>query len=358
MAQALRLARRGLYTTHPNPRVGCVLVRDGAVVGEGWHQRAGEPHAEVLALRQAGDKARGATAYVTLEPCAHHGRTPPCCDALIAAGVARVVSAVEDPNPQVDGGGHRRLEAAGIAVAIGCLEAEARALNCGFIKRMRAGRPWVRCKLAMSLDGRTAMASGESRWITGDDARRDVHRWRAQSSAVVTGSGTLRADDPSLTVRDVEGADTLPQPARVVLDSRLRMRATAGMLALPGRTIVLGATDAPDRPDLADAGAEVIRVAAADSGLELGAVLDTLGALEFNEVLVEAGPTLCGALVRQGLADELIFYVAPHLMGHQGRPLFALPGLEHMNQRLPLEIFETRSIGADLRLRARIAASG
>lgn len=353
MARALQLARRGLYTTDPNPRVGCVLVRDGEVVGEGWHRRAGEPHAEIHALRAAGERARGATVYVTLEPCAHHGRTPPCSEALVEAGVARVVAAMRDPNPQVAGKGLQRLEAAGIGTETGVLEAEAAALNPGFIRRMQRGRPWVRCKLAMSLDGRTAMRSGESRWITGDAARADVHRLRARSSAIVTGAGTVLADDPSLTARLPEDDGPVEQPLRVVLDTHLAMPPTARMLSLPGQTLVLTASDAGGpRAELEAAGAEVRVMPARDGQLDLEAVLDELGRREINEVLFETGAVLAGAVLRAGLIDELIVYMAPHLMGDEARGLFHLPGLSRMDQRIALEIRDIRSVGRDWRITA------
>lgn len=361
MTRAIELARRGLYTTQPNPRVGCVLVRDGAVVGEGWHRKAGEPHAERNALADAGDNARGATAYVTLEPCSHHGRTPPCADGLIEAGVARVVAAMVDPNPQVAGQGMARLAAAGIETHTGVLQADAAALNPGFIKRMTCGRPYVRCKLAMSLDGRTAMASGESQWITGAAARKDVQRLRARSDAIVTGIGTVLADDPSMNVRlsapelpGVGSDDYLRQPLRVVLDSRLRMPASAKMLSLPGDTLVLTCVeDLAHGVELASAGAEVLSLPASDGELSLPAVLDELGRRQVNEVLVEAGPVLAGAALAAGLIDELIVYLAPHIMGDAARGLFHLPGLERMADRVPLKITDIRAVGDDWRITAR-----
>jgi diaminohydroxyphosphoribosylaminopyrimidine deaminase/5-amino-6-(5-phosphoribosylamino)uracil reductase len=359
MARALRLAERGLYTTDPNPRVGCVLVRDGAVVGEGWHRRAGEPHAERLALAAAGDAARGATAYVSLEPCAHHGRTPPCADGLVEAGVGRVVAAMRDPNPLVAGQGLERLRAAGIPAEVGLLAAEAEAVNPGFFQRMRHGRPLVRCKLAMSLDGRTAMASGESQWITGDAARRDVHRLRARSSAVVTGIDTVRADDPSMNVRlepgelpGVEHSDDVRHPLRVVLDTRLRMPPRARMLELPGQTLVVcgeGASRSVEA-ELTELGAEVLRIPQLGGRLDLVELLRQLARRQVNEVLIESGPTLAGSALGAGIVDELWLYVAPHLMGDAARGLVKLPGVERMADRLALRFADLRRVGDDLRL--------
>lgn len=354
MAHALQLAAHGLYTTDPNPRVGCVLVRDGEVVGAGWHHRAGEPHAEINALREAGERARGATAYVTLEPCCHHGRTPPCSDALIAAGVARVVAAMEDPNPLVAGRGLAQLRQAGIRVEHGVLQAQAEALNPGFIMRMRDRRPFVRCKLAASLDGRTAMASGESKWITGEAARLDVQRLRARSSAVMTGIGTVLADDPSLNLR-VDFGQGLRQPLRVVVDSRLSMPETARMLGLPGRTLVMTRAREPDVvARLERAGAEVVHVPAQGDGVDLHAVLRHLVELHVNEVLLETGGTLGGAMLAAGLVDELVLYVAPHIMGNGARGLFNLPGLERMEQRIDLDILDVRAVGKDWRITATV----
>jgi len=370
MARAIRLAERGRYTTEPNPRVGCVLVRAGEVVGEGWHQRAGGPHAERLALDQAGERARGADAYVTLEPCCHHGRTTPCTDALIAAGVARVVIAMIDPNPCVSGRGVAQLRAAGIGVDEGLLETRAAALNPGFIKRMREGRPFCRVKLAASLDGRTAMASGESRWITSDAARADVQRLRARSSAIVTGSGTLLADDPSLNVRlpaetlGLGPGEAVRQPLRVVVDSRLRTPPRARMLALAGEVLIACVRADPlRRAALEAAGAEVMALspatAAAGQGqdapgrVDLVALFAELARREVNEVLVEAGPTLAGAALQAGLVDELVLYLAPHLMGDFARGLLRLPGLAEMRQRIPLELTDLRHLGPDLRLTLR-----
>lgn len=357
MARALQLAARGMDTTRPNPRVGCVIVRDGEIVGEGWHQQAGGPHAEIHALYAAGDKSRGATAYVTLEPCCHHGRTPPCSQALIDAGIARVVVAMQDPNPQVAGQGLTQLAAAGIDTQSGLLEAEAEALNPGFISRMRRGRPWVRSKLAMSLDGRTAMASGESKWITGESARADVQRWRARSCAILTGAGTVLADDPSLTVREAGFPDNL-QPLRVILDPYLSTPPSARMLGLPGHTLILTSSDeeaetAALMKGLVNAGAEVIRLECRGDALDLPAVLDFLGGRQINEVLLETGATLSGAMLEQGLIDEMLIYLAPHLMGDSARGLFHLPGLGEMSQRIQLDIIELRAVGQDWRITAK-----
>ncbi len=348
MARALRLAERGAMSTHPNPRVGCVMVRDGAVVGEGWHERAGEAHAEVHALRAAGERARGAEVFVSLEPCCHHGRTPPCTDALVAAGVAKVWVATGDPNPRVAGQGVERLRAAGIEVALGLLEAEARRINRGFISRMARGRPWLTLKLAASLDGRTAMASGESRWITGAAARADVHRLRAEAGAVLTGVGTVLADDPMLSVR---GMQAVRQPDRIVLDTRGRGPRGAQVWAAGARRFwVMGADAAPSIP------ADVQRITAAtgtDGSLDLAAVLAQLAQHEINAVLAECGSRLAGALLQQGLVDELVIYLAPSLLGHDARPFAQLPGVERLDQRLDLDWIDVRRVGADLRLTAR-----
>jgi len=358
MARALALAARGLTTTQPNPRVGCVLVRDGAVVGEGFHARAGEPHAEVEALRAAGANAKGATAFVTLEPCSHHGRTPPCSDALIKAGVAEVVAPLVDPNPKVEGNGFAALERAGVKVRRGLLAREAEALNAGFIKRMKTDRPFVRVKLGMSLDGRTALASGESRWITGPEARADVHALRARSGAIITGIGTVLADDPQLTVRDAAGTATTMQPLRVVLDSRLRTPADARLLGAPGRTLVFtAASDAHHASELTEAHAEV-RALPADRGrISLAAVLDELGKREVNEALVEAGATLSGAFLAAGLVDELVIYMAPVLLGSDARGAFVLPPMAGLEAAPRLEITDLRAVGRDWRITARPASA-
>lgn len=352
MQQALMLAGLGLYTTTPNPRVGCVIVRDGVVVGEGWHVRAGEAHAEVHALRQAGELARGATAYVTLEPCSHHGRTPPCADALLAAGVARVVAAMQDPNPQVAGRGLARLAAAGVAVASGLLEAQARELNIGFIARMTRGRPWLRIKMASSLDGRTALSDGESKWITGPAARADVQRLRARSCAMLTGIGTVLADDPQLTVRELADwpGPVERQPLRVVLDSQLRTPPTARLLAEPGVLLVTAVTDSARHRPLLDAGAEIAVQESASGRPDLTAVLASLAARHCNEVTVEAGATLAGALLRQGLADEMLLYQAPVLLGDPARGIAQLD-LTGMAQKLTPRVLERRLVGDDLRTR-------
>jgi diaminohydroxyphosphoribosylaminopyrimidine deaminase/5-amino-6-(5-phosphoribosylamino)uracil reductase len=355
MARAMRLAERGLLTTAPNPRVGCVLVNAGTVVGEGWHERAGQPHAEINALQQAGSRAAGATAYVTLEPCCHQGRTPPCTDALMAAGVTRVVAAMQDPNPQVAGQGLTALRNAGIDATAGLLAAAAEQLNAGFSMRMRQGRPWVRCKLAMSVDGRTAMASGESCWITGAAARADVHRLRGRSDAIMTGIGTVLADDPSLTVRIDGLAEDFQQPLRVILDSNLRTPAGAKLLDLPGETLIFtAAVDADNEARLTRSGIAIVTLPGQDGKLDLPAVLQHLGSLQINEVHLEAGATLCGALLQAGLVDELVIYMAPHLMGDAARGLFVLPGLEQMSERIKLSISDVRAVGDDWRITAKI----
>lgn len=351
MAHALRLAERGAFTTRPNPLVGCVLVQGEEMVGEGFHQRAGEPHAEVFALRQAGEKARSATAYVTLEPCAHSGRTGPCADALIAAGVKRVVAAMRDPFPQVDGAGFDRLRAAGITVECGLLEAQAQQLNRGFLSRLERGRPWVRIKLACSLDGRTALANGDSKWISGEASRLDVQQWRARAGAIVTGSGTVLADDPSLTVRLADDTPFAP-PLRVVLDPGLATIARGRVREGGAPTLYLHAPDAkPPRGVVVDRAAVPMR----DGRLDLDAVLRLLAARDINEVQVEAGATLCGALLLAELVDELLLYVAPILLGDQARPLFAGLGIGSMAQQLRFRTIDARAIGSDQRLQMQKA---
>jgi diaminohydroxyphosphoribosylaminopyrimidine deaminase / 5-amino-6-(5-phosphoribosylamino)uracil reductase len=359
MQRALALAARGLETTDPNPRVGCVVAQRGHIVGEGWHERAGEAHAEVAALRAAAGQTAGATVYVTLEPCSHHGRTPPCVEALTAAGVARVVYATDDPNPEVSGGGAAALRAAGIAVEAGLMDEEASELNAGFMKRMRHGRPLLRVKLAMSLDGRTALANGESRWITGEAARQDVHRWRARSSAILTGVGTVLADDPRLDVRlpPEPGAPPRRQPLRVVLDTQLRTPPGARLFEDGGAEVLLltSLTAAEDARVVAltARGARVESLPADGGGLVLTAVLDRLGELELNEVLVEAGATLAGALLRAALADELLLYVGPRLLGPAARALVTLPELHRLQEAPPFALIEMQQLGEDLRLRLR-----
>jgi diaminohydroxyphosphoribosylaminopyrimidine deaminase/5-amino-6-(5-phosphoribosylamino)uracil reductase len=351
MARALELARRGLDTTDPNPRVGCVIADGERVIAEGWHERAGGPHAEAAALAAAVGPVRGATAYVTLEPCSHHGRTPPCADALIAAGIRRVVFATRDPNPKVSGGGAAKLEAAGIAVEAGLLEAESLALNPGFFSRMTRGRPWVTVKLAASLDGGTALPGGESRWITGEAAREDVQRLRARSSAVMTGSGTVLADDPRLDVR-LPGATR--QPLRVVIDSGLRTPPAARIIAPPGRALLFCTTEDAGRAEaLRAAGAEVERVASADGRVDLAATLALLARREVNELLVECGPGLAGAFLGAGLVDELLLYVAPTLLGRGARKLADLESPATMAERLQFSIVDRRDVGGDLLLRLR-----
>ena len=346
MAQALRLAERAAYTTKPNPMVGCVIAHGEDVVGEGWHQRQGGPHAEVFALQAAGDRARGATAYVTLEPCAHTGRTGPCADALIAAGVARVVAAMRDPFPQVDGAGFDRLRAAGIEVGHGLMEAQARHLNRGFLSRIERGRPWLRIKLATSIDGRTAMANGDSKWISGDAARDDVHRWRARSGAILTGSGTVLADDPHLTVRFAEPVEFVA-PLRVVLDPGLATVTRGHVREGDAPTLYLHAADVKTPQGLT---AQHASIPMRDGRLDLGAVLKLLAEREINEVQVEAGATLAGAFLCEGLVDELLLYVAPVLLGDRARPLFEGLCIDDMAQRLRLRILETRRIGDDVRV--------
>jgi len=366
MQRALELAALGLTTTHPNPRVGCVLAKSGRVIAEGWHARAGGAHAEVLALEAAGSRAAGATAYVTLEPCSHHGRTPPCVDALIGARVARVVYAIADPNPQVNGRGAALLAAAGIAVEEGLLAHDAAELNAGFVKRMRCARPWVRVKLAMSLDGRTALAGGASRWVSGAAAREDVQHWRARSSALLTGTGTLLADDPRLDVRLGDEADGTPrrQPLRVVLDSALHTPPSARLFSVPGDVLIVTAVPATDPrweprcAALAARGARIETLPADDGHVPLAALLERLGELEMNEVQVEAGARLAGELLRQSLVDELLLYVAPKLLGPQARPLVVLPELTRLDDAPELMIHDVQRVGDDLRLLLRPRASG
>ena len=373
MARAFELARLGRFTTTPNPNVGCVLVRDGEIVGEGYHLRAGEPHAEVHALRMAGDKARGATAYVTLEPCSHHGRTPPCCDALIAAGVSRVVAAMQDPNPEVAGRGLYRLKQAGIEVRHNLMLEEAEAVNRGFLKRMRTGFPYVQLKMGASLDGRTAMASGESQWITSPEARRDVQRLRAESSAILSSSATVLADDPSLTVRWEELSSTLRrrypspnaaqlsvahpaeaadlrQPLRVIIDSQNRVTPQHRLVSQPGHTL-LARLQADEQPWPEPV--EQWQVPARDGRVDLVLLMMQLAKRQVNSVWVEAGAGLAGALLQAGLVDELIVYLAPTLLGDSARGLCTLPGLTALADAPPFAFSEVRQVGPDLRLRLK-----
>jgi diaminohydroxyphosphoribosylaminopyrimidine deaminase/5-amino-6-(5-phosphoribosylamino)uracil reductase len=349
MARALRLARLGLFTTTPNPRVGCVLVRDGKIVGEGWHRRAGEAHAEGHALAAAGANAKGATAYVTLEPCSHHGRTPPCAEALIKAGVARVVAAMRDPNPQVSGRGLAALDAAGIVTECELMRAEAVALNAGFVSRMTRKRPWVRLKLAASLDGKTALTNGNSQWITGPAARLDGHRWRARACAILTGIGTVRADDPRLTVR---GVATERQPLKVVVDARLELSPDARILE-DGRLLVacagVGHAEALRRR-----GAELLPLPDGAGQVDLAALMTELAQRGINELHVEGGCRLNGALLDAGLVDELLLYLAPRLIGDTARGMFDLPELTALDGMRKLSIDEARRIGGDLRVLARL----
>jgi diaminohydroxyphosphoribosylaminopyrimidine deaminase/5-amino-6-(5-phosphoribosylamino)uracil reductase len=350
MARALELAARGLYTTTPNPRVGCAIVNNGVVVGEGWHEKAGSAHAEVNALRAAGAAARGATAYVTLEPCNHHGRTPPCSLALIDAGIARVIAAMHDPNTKV-GGGLQHLAAAGIAVESGLLEAEARDLNAGFISRMTRGRPWLRLKVAASLDGKTALENGVSQWITGADARRDGHAFRARACAVLTGMGTIKDDDPLLTVRDVP---TPRQPLRVVVDSRFEIPLSAKILDGKPVLVAIAQENPAKAAALRSMGADTVRLPNAHGKVDLMALMQELARRELNEVHVEAGSRLNGSLLREGLVDELLFYFAPMLIGSAARGMFDLPQLTELSTARRLQIFDQCVLGADWRMRAKL----
>lgn len=351
MGQALQLAARGLYTTTPNPRVGCMIVKDGTVVGDGWHEKAGLPHAEVLALKAAGDRARGATLYLNLEPCSHHGRTPPCADAIIAAGVKRVVAAIGDPNPKVSGQGFVKLRTAGIAVEHGLREDEARELNIGFLARMMRGRPWVRMKIAASLDGRTALANGRSQWITGEAARADGHRWRARACAVLTGFGTVRDDDPQLNVR---GVDTPRQPLKIVVDSKFETSPSARLLK-EGETLVVGAVNDANRiAALKSAGAEIAIIPNDGGKVELFKLMEDLARRELNEIHVEAGTKLNGSLLKAGVVDELLVYLAPRVIGDSGRGMFSLPELTELSRTTALKIREVERVGEDLRILARL----
>jgi diaminohydroxyphosphoribosylaminopyrimidine deaminase/5-amino-6-(5-phosphoribosylamino)uracil reductase len=351
MAHALQIAERGMNTTDPNPRVGCLITRGSKAVGEGWHERAGQAHAEVIALVMAGDGARGATVYVTLEPCSHAGRTPPCVDALLKAGVSRVVCAMVDPNPHVRGAGIERLRSAGITVESGLMEAEARALNPGHISRMERGMPWVRVKIGASLDGRTALANGTSQWITSEEARADVHSWRARSSVILTGSGTVLRDDPRLDVRTSNEPKEDRQPLRVILDTELRTPPKARILDAPGRALILTSPSSGQRGvGFESRGVSIETMPRGTSGLDLRAVLNRLTEMESNEVWVEAGPRLTGALLAEGLVDEVIVYLAPSALGSAAQGMFELPVFTALEQRIKLEYRDVRRIGPDLRV--------
>ncbi len=355
MGRVLELAGRGLYTTTPNPRVGCVAVKDGQVVGTGWHEKAGLPHAEALALKEAGGRARGATLYVNLEPCSHHGRTPPCVDAVVAAGIKRVVAAMQDPNPKVAGAGFAKLRAAGIAVEQGLKEDEAHELNIGFVARMTRGRPWVRMKIAASLDGRTALANGRSQWITGETARHDGHRWRARACAILTGFGTVRDDDPQLSVRGVE---TPRQPLKIVVDSKLETPPAARVFE-SGQTLVVGAVrDEKKIAALEAAGAEVVLIPNDRGKVELFKLMQELARRELNEIHVEAGTKLNGSLLRAGVVDELVVYLAPSLIGDTGRGMFALPELTDLSQKIMLSVRDVQRVGEGIRVMARLSSRG
>ncbi len=354
MSRAIRLAKKGMATTRPNPRVGCVITQDNCIVGEGWHKKAGEAHAEINALLQAGEQAKGATVYVTLEPCSHTGKTPPCADRLIEAGVARVVAAMQDPHDKVAGQGFKKLEDAGIEVDVGLLEQQAREFNPGFIKRMEQDLPLVRVKMAMSLDGRTAMASGESKWITSEAARNDVQQWRACSCAMLTGIGTVLADDPSLTVRISQLNQN--QPLRVILDGELQITPQARLFNQPGDVLVFTQLkNAKKIAELENQGIHVKCVGNTEQGLNLEQVLQHLASLEINEVMVEAGSQLAGSFIAAGLVDQLIVYMAPVLMGNQAKGLFNLPFINKMSDKIQLNIEDIRQIGEDIRIIATLS---
>lgn len=355
MTRALQLAEQGLYSTMPNPRVGCVIVKNNQILGEGAHLKAGEPHAEVFALRQAGEQAKGATAYATLEPCSHIGRTAPCAEALVKAGVSKVIAAMQDPNPLVAGSGLAYLKANQIQVASGLMESQAKALNPGFISRMTRKMPYVRCKIASSLDGKTALNNHQSQWITSEHARLDVQRWRAQSCAILTGIGTVLSDDPSMTVRSIK-ADVqynVRQPMRVIVDSQLRISPQAKILQ-GGNTLIAFAQDLENKADaLLAADAQLLCVPNVDNKVCLKTLLSHLAHMQINEVLVEGGEGLNGALLAQNLIDELLLYYAPKLMGSKAKGLFELPELIRMSQAIALDIIDLRQIGCDIRLRAK-----
>ena len=350
MARALQLARMGLETTHPNPRVGCVITQDNRVVGEGWHEKTGEAHAEIKALADAGVEAKGGTAYVTLEPCSHTGLTPPCVEALISAQVSRVVFAIGDPNPDVNGNGFQRLQEAGIEVHSGLMATQAEDLNCGFLKRMRDGRPWVRIKLAQSMDGHIALENGSSQWISGPESRADVQHWRARSDAILTGIGTVLADDPSLNVRK---SGVARQPARIIVDSHWRTPASARLFKLSGNVLIAGLDEKPVADALKKSAADCVSFPSSRGQVDLQAVLQELARRNFNEIQVEAGARLCGTLLEQGLVDELLIYQSPIILGGAAMSPFALPRLDNMDDRVHLEWVDLRQIGNDLRLRLK-----
>jgi diaminohydroxyphosphoribosylaminopyrimidine deaminase/5-amino-6-(5-phosphoribosylamino)uracil reductase len=351
MAEALRLAALGMYSTQPNPRVGCVIAAQDRVLGRGYHLRAGGPHAEIHALQDAGAAAHGATAYVTLEPCSHHGRTPPCVEALLAAGIKRVVMAMEDPHHVVNGVGRRILQDAGVVVETGLMASAAEALNPGFLQRVRFGRPWVRVKLAASIDGRTALANGASHWISSEAARQDVQWWRARSSAILTGIGTVLADDPRMTLRLV-GVER--QPLRVIADSRWRTPVSSRILQSPKKVIIAGSEKHSIPPELRASGASLLALPEMDGRLDLRAFFSALADEEVNELQVEAGETLCGALLGAGLVDELLLYQAPVILGEGGAGLFAGLGLNSMQNRIQLQLIESCFVGHDQRLRYQV----
>lgn len=357
MSRALRLAEQGRYSAHPNPMVGCVLVKEDQVIGEGWHHKAGEAHAEINALMQA-QNAQGTTAYVTLEPCCHHGRTGPCTQALIKAGIKRVVCAMNDPFPDVAGEGVQQLKQAGVEVDVGLMADEAAALNRAYLSRVLKKRPFVRCKMAMSMDGRTAAADGSSQWITSPQARQDVHLLRAQSAAIMTGIGTVLSDDPLLTVRsenqrlqELVEETYFEQPRRIIVDSQFRMPMDAKMLSLPGETWLFTLATQTSQPHK---GLKVIKGQSAGDHIDLPQMMQQLAALDINSVHVEAGPTLSGALLTAGLVDEIVIYLAPTLLGDQGKPLFNLPGMLNISQQLNLDITDVRAVGCDMRVTAHL----
>ncbi len=352
MAYALRLAEKGLYSTTPNPRVGCVITNNGKIVGSGWHERAGQAHAEIVALNEAGEAAHGAIAYITLEPCSHYGRTPPCATALIDAGIAKAIIAMEDPNPLVSGRGCALLQQAGVAVQKGLLNAEAHALNAGFVSRMVHKKPWVRLKIAASLDGKTALKNGISQWITGDAARRDGHRWRAQSCAILTGIGTVKIDNPQLTVRSIH---TSRQPKKVIVDSRLSIPLDAQLLQ--GKEVLIFTTHAENarkKQALEKLGVRIIVLSDSEGKVDLRKMMTVLADFGMNEILVEAGCSLNGALVEAGLVDEIIFYFAPHLIGNDAQGMLRLPELIDLQQKKALAIQDLRMIGKDIRVIAKL----